>query len=78
MDYSVGFNSSSITNPNFSFQDPIPLYAQADDNFPGGLEFKCVNNAGVKKILSRIVILSQHTGSMESQANFVITSYSGL
>jgi hypothetical protein len=37
-----------------------------------------VDNAGVKKILSRIVLLAQHTGTMESQANFVITSYKGL
>jgi prepilin-type N-terminal cleavage/methylation domain-containing protein len=78
MEYSVGFNSDSITNPQFKFPDPIPLYGQENNNFPGGLEFKCVDNAGVKKILSRIVLLAQHTGTMESQANFVITSYKGL
>jgi prepilin-type N-terminal cleavage/methylation domain-containing protein len=78
MEYSVGYNSASITNPNFKFPDPIPFYAQVDNNFPGGLEFKGVDNAGVKKIFSRIVLLSQYGGLMESQANFVITSYKGL
>lgn len=78
MEYSVGFNASSITNPNFTFPDPIPFLAQASSNFPGGLEFKGVDNAGVKKILTRIVILSQYGGTMESQANFVTTAYSGL
>jgi prepilin-type N-terminal cleavage/methylation domain-containing protein len=78
MEYSVAFNSSSITNPNFTFPDAVPLYGQASNNFPGGLEFKGVDNAGVKKILTRVVLLSQHTGSMESQANFVVTSYNGL
>lgn len=78
MEYSVGYNSSSISSPLFKFPDLVPLYAQEDNNFPGGLEFKVVDNAGVKKMLTRVVLLSQHSGNMESQANFVITSYNGL
>jgi hypothetical protein len=76
MEYSVGYNANAITN--YTFPDPIPYFALANNNFPGGLEFKGVDNAGVKKILSRIVILSQYGGNMESQANYVITSYNGL
>lgn len=78
MEYSVGYNSSSITIPNFTFPDAIPLYGRESSNFPGGLEFKAVDNSGVKKVLTRVVMLAQHGGSMESQANFVITSYNGL
>jgi len=74
IDYSIAF-VPELPTPPFAVKDRIPLYAQQDGDFPGGLEFLVVGPSGSRKVLSRLVLVSRYkAGKMDSQENFVITS----
>lgn len=74
MEYSVGLNSSTP----LPIRDPIPLFATANSNFPGGLEFQVVGASGTRKILTRLVLVSWYGGQFNSQEASVVTYTHGF
>lgn len=73
MEYSIGLNASSMT-----VRDPIPLFATASSNFPGGLEFQIVGQSGARKVLTRMVLASWYNRQFESRESRVIASSHGF
>jgi prepilin-type N-terminal cleavage/methylation domain-containing protein len=74
MEYSVGLNSSTPIR----IKDPIPLFATASSNFPGGLEFQVVGQSGFRKAITRLVLVSWYGGNYNSQEASVITNSHGF
>jgi hypothetical protein len=74
MEYSVGLNSSTP----IPIKDPIPLFATASSNFPGGLEFQIVGESGFRKAMTRLVLVSWYGGQYNSQEASVITYSHGF
>lgn len=87
MAYTVGFRPSAarfnlatdVTRPDGTIQvkDPIPKYAVFDSSqplFPSGLEILMVGPAGSRRILSRVVVMSNYVGHIDSKETQVITS----
>jgi hypothetical protein len=69
MEYTVAMNRGTQ-----NILTPIPRFGEVSGNFPGGFEVKIVGPAGHRKVLTRVVLLSEHLGVITSQENFVITS----
>lgn len=87
MAYTVGFRPSAarfnlatdITKSDGTIvvKDPIPKYAVFDSSqplFPSGLEILMVGPAGSRRILSRVVIMANWVGHIDSKETQVITS----
>jgi hypothetical protein len=74
MDYSVALN----LNTPLTLPDPVPAYATANSNFPGGVEFQVVGLAGSRKVMSRLVLASYYNNNYNSQAISVISSARGF
>lgn len=74
MDYSVALN----LNTPLTLPDPVPVYATANSNFPGGLEFQVVGLAGSRKIMSRLVLASYYSNNYNSQSISTISSARGF
>ncbi len=74
IDYSVGVNPGG----RFALKDPVPLFATASGDFPGGLEFQVVGSAGTRKVLTRLVLAAAYDGQITSRATTVITSARGF
>jgi len=88
MVYSVGYRPSATARFNLStdfkkpdgttqVRDPIPKYAVFDSTqplFPSGMEFLMVGPAGSRRILSRIVLMANWIGHIDSKESLVITS----
>lgn len=74
MEYSVGLNASTPMVVN----DPIPLFATANSNFPGGLEFQIVGTSGTRKVLTRLVLASWYNRQFNSREASVIASARGF
>jgi prepilin-type N-terminal cleavage/methylation domain-containing protein len=73
MDYSVGFMPAS--GHRFPVRTKVPVFAQPDETFPGGLEFLVVGPTGSRKVLTRLVLFSAYKAvKMDSQETSVITS----
>jgi hypothetical protein len=74
--YSVGFRPSSTTT--FPIRDLVPKYAVYDTSipaFPSGFEVKIVGAGAARKVLLRLVLMSNYkAGKYESQEGFVISS----
>lgn len=69
MEYSVAMNRGTM-----DIIVPIPRFGEVNTNFPGGFEVKIVGPTGHRKVLTRVVLLSEHLGVITSQENSVITS----
>lgn len=69
MEYSVAMNRGTM-----DIITPIPKFGEVSTNFPGGFEVKIVGPTANRKVLTRVVLLSEHLGVITSQENFVITS----
>ncbi|HEX7680534.1 MAG TPA: prepilin-type N-terminal cleavage/methylation domain-containing protein [Thermoanaerobaculia bacterium] len=87
MAYTVGFRPSAarfnlatdITKSDGTIvvKDPVPKYAVFDSSqplFPSGLEILMVGPAGSRRILSRVVIMANWVGHIDSKETQVITS----
>ena len=74
MEYSVGLNASTP----LAVSDPIPMYATANANFPGGAEFMVVGPAGSRKVLTRLVLVAESMRQISSRESVVITSARGF
>lgn len=74
IEYSVGLNSSTP----LAIRDPIPRYATATSNFPGGVEFMVVGPASSRKILTRLVLVSESMRTFTSKESIVIASARGF
>lgn len=74
MGYSVALNASTP----LALKDPVPLYATASSNFPGGMEFLVVGAPRSRKVVSRLVLASSYGGRFNSQESSVITSARGF
>jgi prepilin-type N-terminal cleavage/methylation domain-containing protein len=74
--YSVGFRPTSTTT--FPIRDAVPKYAVYDTSipaFPSGFEVKIVGSGAARKVLLRLVLMSNYkAGKYESQEGFVISS----
>lgn len=87
MAYSIGFRPSAarfnlstdvtLADGSIQVKDPIPKYAvfnSAQPLFPSGMEFLMVGAAGSRRILSRVVMMAQYVGHIDSKESLVITS----
>lgn len=87
MAYTVGFRPSAArfnlatdvtkSDGTIVVKDPIPKYAVFDSTqplFPSGLEILMVGPAGSRRILSRVVIMANWIGHIDSKETQVITS----
>ncbi|MDQ6801176.1 MAG: DUF863 family protein [Acidobacteriota bacterium] len=74
--YSVAFRPTSTTS--FPLLVPVPKYAVYDSStpaFPSGFEVKIVGSGAARKVLIRLVLMSNYkAGKYESQEGFVISS----
>jgi prepilin-type N-terminal cleavage/methylation domain-containing protein len=77
MDYSVAFTPDKPVKP-FPLRLPIFTFAQADSTipkFPAGFEVKIVGPAKARKVLTRMLLMSNYrAGTYEAQQGFVISS----
>ncbi len=74
MGYSVAPNPTST----MQFRHAVPLYATASSGFPEGLEFQVVGRTGSRKVLTRLVLASQHQGVFSSEESSVTSSARGF
>ncbi|HET6268370.1 MAG TPA: type II secretion system protein [Acidobacteriota bacterium] len=78
MEYSVAPNcDTALANGHFGpfdITDKVPLFGIVTGEFSGGFEFKIVGASGSRSVWNRLVLLSQHSGYVQSQANVVITA----
>jgi hypothetical protein len=58
--------------------DPIPLFATANSNFPGGLEFQVVGASGTRKVMTRLVLAAWYNGQFASREVSVIAASHGF
>lgn len=72
MEYSVAMNKG--TGISAGIIATVPMFGLVNTNFPGGFEVKVVGDTAHRKVLTRLVLLSEHLGVINSQENFVITS----
>jgi hypothetical protein len=77
MDYSVAFTPGSPLKP-FPLRLPVFTYAQADTTipqFPAGFEVKMVGPAKARKVMTRLLLMSNyHASTYEAQQGFVTSS----
>jgi hypothetical protein len=74
MEYSVAPNPTTA----IQFKDPVPLYATASTGFPQGLEFQIVGVSGSRKVLTRMVLAANYSGTFSSQEATVTSSVRGF
>jgi hypothetical protein len=72
MPYTVAFNSGE----NFPINEPVPLFATANDTgdgFPNGLETMIAGPSGGRKVFIRLVLVADNGGgSLAAQENVVL------
>ncbi|HKO57444.1 MAG TPA: prepilin-type N-terminal cleavage/methylation domain-containing protein [Thermoanaerobaculia bacterium] len=77
MAYTVGFRKPA-DGTNFPVRDTVPKYAKFDSTkkeFPSGLEFLIVGPQGSRRILARLVMVSQYgVNKWDSREMTVVTS----
>jgi hypothetical protein len=77
MDYSIAFNPDKPKKP-FPLRVPIFSYAQADvaiPHFPAGFEVKIVGPAKARKVMMRMLLMSNYRASTyEAQQGFVTSA----
>jgi Prokaryotic N-terminal methylation motif len=78
MDYTVAPNcDTALANGHFGpfdISDKVPLFGLSTGEFSGGFEFKIVGASGSRNVWNRLVLLSQHSGYVQSQSNVVVTA----
>ena len=74
MEYSVCPNA----NTPIAVKDPVPMFATANTNFPGGLEFQIVGQSGERKIMTRFVTAAWYARKFNSQEASVVTYSHGF
>ncbi len=67
MEYSVGVH----TTPPLQTVDPINLFALQSGSFPSGFEVLVVGSSSSRKVLVRVVLLSQQLDRLNSHVNIV-------
>jgi hypothetical protein len=70
IDYSVGLHAT----PPLTTVDPVNLFAQKSGDFPSGFETLIVGPSATRRVFSRLVLVSEHQGKLNSTANTVIST----
>lgn len=70
IDYSMGFQ----TDPPLPISEPVNLFAQRSADFPGGFETLIVGPSSARKVFSRLVLISEHKGKVNSVTHSVIST----
>jgi hypothetical protein len=70
IDYSVGLHAT----PPLETSEPVNLFAQRSGDFPSGFETLIVGPSATRRVFSRLVLVSEHKGKVNSNANTVIST----
>lgn len=70
IEYSVGVHA----DPPLSIPESVNLFAQRSGDFPSGFETLIVGPSSARKVLSRVVLVSEHRGKVNSAVNTVIAT----
>ncbi|MDD5260021.1 MAG: prepilin-type N-terminal cleavage/methylation domain-containing protein [bacterium] len=66
----IAFNSG----PSFAIKIPVPVFAQANNDFPGGLEIAVTGANTGRKIFMRLVLASQASTGLQSYEHINMTT----